>query len=257
MAIEKSKKEFHIWEGIYKNFKEAPMVGSGFSGNTWNSRSLAKATRLIKLTEEKKAIPEFVAYRENLLPILTAMLPKKKPLKIIDFGGNLGQEYLAILHSTNLKPKDIKYIVVENGEVCAVGKKLFKGKDGIQFVSELPRASSVDIIHIGSTLQYIEDWRGLVKQFAQFTPSYILFTDLQAGDIPTFATSQNYYDSKMPVWYFNIREIVKEFKKLGFELLHRSTFRGSFLGKEQDRPMQNLPKKFRLKNACNLLFKKI
>ena len=155
-----AKKKFNIWEGIYETFEDAPRVGSGFSGHTWSSRSLAKMTAIIKLAKEKRVIPEFVVYRENLLPILIALISKKKKLKIVDFGGNLGQEYLSILESTNLRPEKIKYTVVEGARVCAIGTKLFKGKKGIEFRTILPQANAgADVIHIGSTLQYIENWK--------------------------------------------------------------------------------------------------
>ena len=251
----KISKKFYIWEDIYKSFKDAPTMGLCFSGDIWNKRSLENIKYINKLAKEKKTVPEFVVYRENLLPILIALISNKKKLKIIDFGGNLGKEYLSILHSTNIKPENIKYTVIEKNEICTLGTKIFKDQNEIQFLSKLPPPNlGADIIHIGSTLQYIEDWKGVFKKLTAFNPSYILFTDLQAGNIPTYVTLQNYYDSKIPVWYFNIDEITKELKKLGFKLIHKSTFRGSFLGIEQDRPMQNLPKKFRLKNACNLLF---
>ncbi|MEK7092382.1 MAG: hypothetical protein AAB907_02045, partial [Patescibacteria group bacterium] len=79
---------------------------------------MAKMTAIIKLAKEKRVIPEFVVYRENLLPILIALISKKKKLKIVDFGGNLGQEYLSILESTNLRPEKIKYNEVEGPRVC-------------------------------------------------------------------------------------------------------------------------------------------
>ena len=258
MTKKESKKEFYIWEGVYRTFKDAPTVGPGFSSDTWASKSLANMARVLRLTKKKRAIPEFVVYRESLLPVLGALIPKSKMLEIIDFGGNLGQEFISILHATNIDPKKIRYTVVEQKDMCDIGNKLFRHDRRIRFRPSLPSPrNSVDIIHIGSTLQYIENWKGLFKALVEFKPTYILFTDLQAGNIPTYATLQNYYDSKIPAWFFNIFEIIKEFNNLGYRLISQSTFRGSFFGKEQDRPQANLPKKFRLKNSCNLLFKKV
>lgn len=253
----KPEKEFYIWEGIYKTFKEAPTVGPGFSGNTWKERSLANIENILKLSKEKKTIPEFVVYRESLLaPLLATLTSKSKTLKIIDLGGNLGQEFLSIIGSTKIK--NMQYTVIEKEEMCKVGNKLFKKDKRIQFIPNLPASKErVDIIHIGSTLQYIENWKSLFKELVEFEPSYIVFTDLQAGDIPTYVTIQNYYNSKMPVWFFNVKEVMDEFKKLRYKLAFQSTFRGHFMGKEQDRPQSNLPKKFQLKNSCNLLFKSI
>ena len=120
-----------------------------------------------------------------------------------------------------------------------MGNKLFKYNKRIKFLSELPKTvSGIDIIHVGSALQYVENWRKMLKEFVRLKPSYILFTDLQAGDIPTYVTVQNYYDSKIPVWFFNISDIIKEFDGFNYKLVFKSTFRGSFFEKERD-PVPN------------------
>ena len=128
-----------------------------------------------------------------------------------------------------------------------MGNKLFKYNKRIKFLSELPKTvSGIDIIHVGSALQYVENWRKMLKEFVRLKPSYILFTDLQAGDIPTYVTAQNYYDSKIPVWFFNILDIIKEFDGFNYKLVFKSTFRGSFFEKNGPSPIKS-PQKFRLK----------
>lgn len=84
----------------------------------------------------------------------------------------------------------------------------------------------------------------------------MLFTDLTAGKIPTYVSVQNYYDSKIPVWFFNIDEILKEVEKLGFKVALCSPRLSPFFGKLQEIPQNNFPEKYRLKNSCNLLISK-
>ena len=102
------------------------------------------------------------------------------------------------------------------------GARVFQNDERIRFSDTLPRGvEKVDIVHLGSSLQYIEDWRALIGELARYRPHYFLLTDLLAGDIPTYATAQNYYGSKIPCWFFNIQEIISTVAGEGFRALWR------------------------------------
>jgi putative methyltransferase (TIGR04325 family) len=238
----------NIWQGIYKNFDESKRRGPGFSSDIWLKKSAGKV----------KVASKFITYRESLLPIISAMLyAKKGAIKIIDFGGNFGLEFLKVIYGMGIESKKIKYYVVDNKDICLKASKIFKKDKRISFYDKLPKnIENLDIIHLGSSLHYIEDWKKLLLELANLKPTYILFTDLLAGEIPTYSSVQNYYDSKMPVWFFNVKEIIRELDKCDYKLIFKSRFGASFLEKEQDIPQENFPKKFRIKNSCNLLFMK-
>jgi hypothetical protein len=81
-----------------------------------------------------------------------------------------------------------------------------------------------------------------------------MLSGLNAGDIETFVTYQNYYDSKIPVWFWNIHEIIEALRNLDYNLIYKSLLESSYLGKLQPLPMENFPPEYRLKRKCNLIF---
>ena len=130
-------------------------------------------------------------------------------------------------------------------------------KYNIQFHTELPKLDRIDIVHAGSSLQYIEDWKVMLRKLSNYAPDYMLLEDLYAGDIPTYSTAQYYYGSLIPCWFFNINEIIEQMKSLEYKLQFKSTFVAKILGIEQESPQKNFPKKYRLGHACNLLFVRV
>lgn len=243
----------NIWEGIYRSFKELPVLGDGFQSDQWIIDSRRKMIDLLK--EDKSSIFS-LRNVEPFLPVVVALIDNgKKDIKILDFGGNLGITY-SQLRSSAISRK-IEYHIVENHRVCEEGKKLFSLDKSIQFHDSLPEnLGYVDIVHIHSVLQYVQDWKSKIKQLMAYRPKYFLLVNLSAGNIPTYATVQNYYDSKLPYWFLNINEVIDIFRAEGFELLFKSTYHATILGREQEIPQDNFPEEYRLGNACNLLFRR-
>jgi hypothetical protein len=64
----------------------------------------------------------------------------------------------------------------------------------------------------------------MLGQFACYQRRFIMLSCLNAGDIETFVTYQNYYGSKIPVWFWNIREIIEAFRNLDYSLIYQSLF---------------------------------
>ena len=236
----------NIFSGVYKSFEDAPSFGLGFSGNKWLESSKAKLERLISGKEEP------LIYK-NLLPFLAVLVHSKKKLIILDFGGGIGITYLAV--SKSLPSKPFEYHIVENERICEEGGKIFKRDKRVIFHSQLPKLGRVDIVHIGSSLQYIGDWKKKLEELVAYKPRYFLFDDLHAGEIPTFVTLQNYYKSKIPCWFFNTKEVVSTMKKLNFDLIFKAKQRISYFGVIRKIPMENLPKKYRIGDTMCLLFR--
>ncbi|HBG27359.1 MAG: hypothetical protein A2Y10_18830 [Planctomycetes bacterium GWF2_41_51] len=245
---------FNIWEGIYSSFAECPKCGDGFSSERWSNQQLERITKLKK--EIKQSGEKIVGCQNGLLPVLAAVVGNglKNKVRILDFGGGLGNSYL-LMTCGCLRNIDFEFFVLESQEVCRKGKEFFKDAGNIHFDSDFPEAiKSFDIIHLGSSIQYVEDWKGLLADFAKYNPNYILLADVPAGNIPTYATVQNYYESKIPYWFFNINDIISVMDSAGFVLLFSSVFTDKRLGKEQSLPQDNFPAKYRVGNSRNLLF---
>lgn len=244
-----------IWEGVYESFQEVPSMGPGFNGRTWVENSLSKIRTLHQAANEKKTIPAVTKYSNSLLPLVTCMVhDESRSASVLDFGGALGFTYYQVLKSLP-NPSGFKYHIIEAEEICKVGRDFFKDDASIFFHSEFPKDMGIiDILHIGSSLHYVEKWAETLRRLCGYMPRYVLFTDLAAGDIPTYASAQNYYDSKIPVWFFNIDELMAVLIQKGYQLIFKASYNASILGIEQDCPQENFEERYRLGASCILLF---
>lgn len=109
---------------------------------------------------------------------------------------------------------------------------------------------------MNSVLQYIENWKSLLSDLLGLKPKVVLLDDVPAGDIPTFATAQNYYESKLLYWFFNVSEIITLFESYDYTLEYKSKFFSTVLGEIQEIPMSNFPAQYQLDHPCTLLFKR-
>lgn len=234
----------NIWEGIYDDFKSCPVEGLGHLSTRWRDRSEAKLNLLRAQTD---TVPH---QNEAALAQLISTMDKSL-VSVLDVGGNLGFSYI---HLKRACSKPVRYSVMELPNICAIGCKEWAGHSDIEFVEQLP-VRQFDVLYMSNSLQYFDDWRGFLSLAAASTrPQYILLANLFAGDIPTYATIQNYYESKMASWFFNVQEIISHISLLGFDLVFKTAYTGQFLSVYQDVPMDNLPQSHRIKNICTLLF---
>ena len=190
------------------------------------------------------------------MPFLAAVLNTTLDrINVLDLGGGLGIDYLRTIRAMTAKKK-INYYIIENEKVCEMGRKIFKNDKRVKFYTSFPENLRVDIAYINSSLQYLENWEDCLYKMFNYKPSYFLFTDLSAGNIPTYATVQNYYGSRIPYWFFNINDIKRLMEKMKFKLLFKSVYERTFFGKKQIVSQRNFPLRYQLRNACNLLFYK-
>jgi putative methyltransferase (TIGR04325 family) len=232
----------HIWEGIYQNYRDVPVSGEGFDSAYWITGMRAGTEAVLR--EDSSGAGEYA-----LLPFLASLVSSKQDrLTILDFGGGMGAEYVYLIRSLP-QGLPLQYYVVEGRKVCEAGTELFSGDNRIRFCVSLPKdLPHVDIVYLRSALQYIEDYRGLLRQLAGLRPQFILFVDLVAGENPTYATAQrNVPGSVIPYWFFHGREICTLMAGLEYELI----FQGL---QERHYDQSNFPETHRLGHARNLLF---
>jgi putative methyltransferase (TIGR04325 family) len=253
-----SKNSFNIWEGTYTHFDNAPRKGKGFSGETWCQRTKASVGESLRALRENGHIPEEAKFRNYILPVLAALAAEDaKNLRILDFGGGMGNSFLPLL-ADMVEAKKVELHIVETDAVCTAGQELFADEPSVIFHSTLPDDQRpFDIVHAGSVLHYIRDWQEILAKLASYKPRYILLSDVLAGDIPTFASCQQYYGDTIPVWFWNIKDILTCIEGLGFRLLFKAPFVAKILGREGSLPMGNMPPDRRLSHTCHLLFGQI
>jgi putative methyltransferase (TIGR04325 family) len=248
-----------IWEGVFKDFRDINSTGKGFYSTRWVESSISKVKNYNELVNKNSTIPP-MSIRPTSLPIVASMMELETLTanRIVDFGGGLAFSYLSFAGCC-ANAKRLEYHIVESEEICDTGKDLFGNIPNLFFYSE-PKELAFDragIVYLNSVLQYIENWRLLIEELLELHPNYFLFDDVPGGDIPTFASVQNYYDSKIPCWFLNIDELISFFASKGYTVQFKSKFPSFILGKTQEYPMQNFPLKYQLGYPCTLLFKKI
>ena len=253
--------EFNIWEGVFPSFElaEKEKVEEGFSSIRYITQARKVATESFIALSENRRIPLFHKQRFTLLPItISFLLNLKKEIQIIDFGGGLGIGYMNCLESIPHVNKKITYNIVELDEVCKEGI-IFSEKHNLPvfYSNSIPKNKNFDLIFCSSVLQYIKEWRSLIEEFAQTDASKILLSDVYCGNFPeSFATIQNYYESKIPQWFFSTSDLINEFKKYGFELELHTEATGKRAGKVDILPMSNFPKSHQIETTSHLLFSK-
>lgn len=255
--------DFHIWEGIYPGFADTPGADAvtgdgqgGFEGVEWLAKSIARAeTGRASLTASSPTLEPAGLSREYPLALLAALAhPETRALGVLDFGGGIGNSFPAVRVALP-RARALAFHCVENARLCAEGRTRWRDFPEIvfhEFLDQVPRP--VDIVHAGSALHYVEDWAGLARALLAFRPRYLALSDVPAGDIPTFASIQNYYGRTMKHWFWNLGEFVGRIEDLGCKLIFHAPYQGVYLGREGPYPMDNFPPTHRLGHSCNLIF---
>ena len=245
-----------IWEGIYQDIHEVKAVGNVFNSDTWVNHSKVKVEKYLATKNESDEIPP-IPLRPTSLPLVAAMVRKnqKGSQKIIDFGGGLGFSYLSFIQSCR-QATDYEYHIIESPEICKAGEEILSGYPNLFFHPDIQDLAfeKAAIIYMNSVLQYITDWKSLLSHLLGLKPKVFLMDDVPAGEIPTFATAQNYYESKLPYWFFNVNEIITFFESYDYTLDYKSKFFSTVLGKIQELPMSNFPPEYQLAHTSTLLF---
>jgi putative methyltransferase (TIGR04325 family) len=248
--------EFFIWEGIYPTFREAPGDDRAFREAIWAERSRARALELKDRRRSGGLARVTTASTGYCLPPIVALAQTERArVRLLDFGGSVGFSFYGVV-DVLARPEAIEYTVVDNEVVCAIGREVFHDEPRITFQAELPDGA-FDVVHCGSSLQYVEHWASTLRTLVASKPQYLVLDDVPAGSIPTFVGLQNYYGKKIPHWFWNADEFVDTVTRAtGYELFYKARFIGTFLGKTGPIPMDNFPEDHRIENALNFAFKR-
>jgi putative methyltransferase (TIGR04325 family) len=249
------RQNFAIWEGVYGEWADAPVIDGAFDSSKWlDDQASAARLELVELLDNCGSISPNAKTHDYILPTVLAMAGNDNGnLKVLDFGGGLASSYLPLVAS--LPDGDaVEFHVVESQSICEKGREVFPENMKLFFHTDLPSDGHYDVIHAGRSFQYVDDWRGLLSSFASLTPSYLVLAGVFAGDIEPYVSVQNYYGYKIRVRFLNLPELIREADLLGFRLLSKSLHLSKRLGKTGPLPMDNIPESHRLEHPCQLLF---
>ena len=240
------------WDGIYDRFDQVPVVGDGFASEAWLG-DMERYTRkaVAALHHDGAEVPENVPQHHALLAMLVASLaPLDGRVRVLDFGGGMGIGAANLRRSMETESV-FEYLIVENDESCQRGRRLLLDFPWVKFMTEVPQdMGAVDVVVLSSVLQFVEKYDDLLERLARFAPPFWLFTFVPAGEVPTFASAQlNVPGSVLPVWFFNLRELITKIEALGYQLIFKSALDRVF-------DMSNFPLTHQLPRQCNLLFRR-
>ena len=249
----------NVWEGVYRSWEEAPEDGNVHEGKIWVNKitdSAKKALADYRSREETVSLTSLT--KDYILSVASGMLltSAERDLCIIDFGGGMGASYLPLIASIP-HPEKVEFHIVEGKTICGRGQKILKEFSKLHFHTEFPKLTKpVDIVHAGSSIQYVKDWKALLEKFVDYQPRLLVLEDLMAGDIPSFITTQNYYGKKIRSWFFNINELIEEIESLEYRLTYKSRYTREILGKFAPLRMKNFSPKYRLNYGTHLMFER-
>jgi putative methyltransferase (TIGR04325 family) len=230
------------WEGIYQRLSDVPSQGGAYQ-----DAGLVAAIR--EMTRRELERPQ-VTGENLLLPMLVEMIAREKtPVTVLDFGGGMGIARAQVMGAASHGPS-VRFTVVENETIAREGRALHPA-GAIDFVTGVPAAMpDLDILHVNSALQYVDDYRGLLLRLCALRPAWVLLVRLSAGDLPTFATAQtNLPGSSVPYWFIDIREILDLLGSQGYELVLRGL-------SDRTYDQSSFPATHRLGRTANLLFRR-
>jgi len=251
------KKKFKIWEGVYTSFADAPAVGPGYEGATWRERSLRSARDAVAKLASGETLDYSLRQRNAIMPVVVAMLlSRQQRVSVLDFGGGLGTAFPVLASAVGGDIGRVDYRIVEVESICSAGRELFAGGKGPRFEPELPGGGAFDVVQAASSLQYIEDWRGVLRLLVGYRAQYLILGDLLIGGFPSYVTLQNYYESRIRSWFLNAKDFIGEVESHGYALALRSECDTRVLGVDGPLPMDNFPPHLRVARTSHLLFAK-
>lgn len=229
------------YSGVYANFKDAPKIRDGYVDDEWPLVA-EKYSQWAVAKNQSGFVPAAVYGEIALLPLLISI---SEVTRILDFGGATGFSYIATTFGAMRSIK--RYVVVEHPKVCEIGRSFFKNDPKIEFLDQIPN-EKFDLVFMGSSLQYVENYKKLLSSLADLSPKYIFITKIPAGENNTFVSTQvNLPRMQFTSWIFNAKELVDYMFTLNYKLIFRSA-------NEIQINQGNVDSKYRLERQGNFLF---
>ena len=238
-----------IWQGIHERFAEITGTGEGYADEALVAETEALTRRVAAESARHPSLPRHIACEQTLLALhLASRTPPAKRVRVVDFGGGMGIGYFAL--KSCLDPAvGIDYRVIENSAMCARAEKAFADHPSLRFHSTFPvEIGPVDVVYVSSALQYVDDWKATIASLCAYRAPFFFFVKLSAGNMPSYVTAQvNLPGPAVPYRFLNLQDVAQVMRRHGYVLGFRGTL-------DRIYDQANFPERYRLGQACNLLF---
>ena len=237
-----------IWDGIYYSKNDIDI-----KNNDWDYFTNWQFTEVRNLIEKHNEDPdEYFIGDRALFPLLVSIISKdKSEIKILDIGGGVSLDFLAILNCSKISTK-LQYFIVDIPELIIRAQDVFKKYPQVSYLADYgEKCADLDIILFNSSLQYFDDYKKKITDIAQLNAKYIVFIRLSGGKFDSYISRQvNIPDVETPYWFVNIDELRNLLADCGYQLLYQS--RG-----DCEYYQGNFPESYRMNRTWNLVFTKM
>lgn len=164
------KFQYYSFRGNYKNFNELEK----FQTNYDNKKIIRKTLKAFLISRKDSKIidrdGEIVYKKNNNFKLLTCInnILKQEKNFIIDFGGSLSNFYRT--NKNFLNKRKTHWLVLDNREICKLGKKYFKFSNVNFFYNEkdllfyiYKNKIKINLIIFSSSLQYINNFEEILR----------------------------------------------------------------------------------------------
>ena len=246
------------WDGIYRSFAEAGGEASVFESPIWMEKIVGRARAARERAKAGGAIPPVALTTDYALGFFSAAVAKRaEPLRVLDFGGGMATSYVP-LRAMLPAAQPLDFVIVENSAIVARGSELFADDPSVSFRTDLPSPPArFALAHFGSSLQYVDDWKGLLASVIALGPEYLIFADLTAADNPSFVSIQQWHERRIPVHLWNVDDFVAAVEALDYECILRARYRGYYLAADAELPTDNFNPEHRLTYTSQLVFRRV
>ena len=169
----------------------------------------------------------------------------------------MGASYLPLISSVPDFEK-VEFHIVEGKIICERGRETLGDFANLPFHEQLPQlANPVHIIHAGSSIQYVSDWKELLLEFVKYQPRLLVLDDL------SWRYSKLYHDASLSrkknpsLVFLNINELIQTVGVLDYRLIYKSRYIGKILGEVGPLPMENFPSQYKLNYCSHLMFERM
>lgn len=245
--------KFKIFKGVYKSFTDAKKHSKG---NIFiDKKYIIKTYKELKSSFKNSV--DFINFTQRYRGFgnfLISAYSFKKKINIIDFGGGMGNGYYYLKKTIpSNKFKKINYHIVDEIKLIKKSKKLNKN---IKYNVMMPKIKT-DVFVTSSSIQYLDDLDKFLDNVIKLNPKYLIFFDVFSGNIPNYYTLQRYYNILHPHSLLNEKQFISKFNRSGYELIFKDITVVTRAGNQISLDMSNFPKKYRISNSKNFIFKKI
>lgn len=141
---------------------------------------------------------------------------EKKNLKILDYGGAMGDHYW--IARALLPGVALDYHCKELPAMAQEGRALTP--QATWHTDDACLEQAYDLVLLSSSLQYIKDWRALLRR-AGAAGGRILITHTSAVEhVPSYLAIQRFQGGVMLYWQFNKNEVLEAARDAGLSLVH-------------------------------------